>query len=257
VTGQDFSQRSTATELMDTEPTSFEEFDGYLRDLERVNVLTLAYRPTLAKSAPWPIFREGWPISVLDVGSGRGGRLRRLRKWARGKNLQLDLTGVDINPWSTKSAAESTPPEMYIRFETADILAQSEPLQTDFVLSSSFTHHLDDADLVGFIRQMDRYAAHGWFINHLHRHILPYCFIKYATRLLPVHRMARNDGPISVARALQQLTGGTCWLKSASRQSGCASNGSFPFAIACRAEKRYDALMLVVCFAHCNFSLKI
>jgi hypothetical protein len=32
---------------MDTEPTSFEEFDGDLRDLERINVLTLAYRPTL------------------------------------------------------------------------------------------------------------------------------------------------------------------------------------------------------------------
>jgi hypothetical protein len=98
--------------------------------------------------------------------------LRRLRKWARGKKPQLDLTGVDINPWSIKSAAESTPPEMYIRFETSDILAQSESLQTDFVISSSFTHHLDDADLVRFIRQMDRYAAHGWFINDLHRHIL-------------------------------------------------------------------------------------
>jgi hypothetical protein len=47
VTRQDFSRRSTATELMDTEPTSSEEFDGYLRDLERSNVLTLAYRPTL------------------------------------------------------------------------------------------------------------------------------------------------------------------------------------------------------------------
>ena len=47
MTRQDFSRRSTATELMDTEPTSFEEFDGYLRDLERINVLTLAYRPTL------------------------------------------------------------------------------------------------------------------------------------------------------------------------------------------------------------------
>lgn len=187
---------------MDTEPTSFEEFDDYLRDLERINVLTLAYRPTLLwlKRAVAD-FPAGRPISVLDVGSGGGGMLRRVRKWARGKNLKLNLTGVDINPWSTKSAAESTPPEMRIRFETADILAQAEPLQADFVISSSFTHHLGHAELVRFIRQMDSYAAHGWFINDLHRHILPYCFIKYATRLLPAHRMARNDGPISVARA--------------------------------------------------------
>lgn len=35
MTQQDFSRRSTATELMDTDPVSFKEFDDYLRDLER------------------------------------------------------------------------------------------------------------------------------------------------------------------------------------------------------------------------------
>jgi len=40
-----------------------------------------------------------------------------------------------------------------------------DPLRTDFIVSSSFTHHLGDADLVRFIRWMDRYAAHGWFIK--------------------------------------------------------------------------------------------
>jgi SAM-dependent methyltransferase len=199
---QDFSRRSAATELMDTDPVSFEEFNDYLRDLERINILTLAYRPTLLwlKRAVEHL-PAGRPISVLDVGSGGGGMLRRLRKWARGKNLMLDLTGVDVNPWSTESAAESTPPEMSIRFETADIFARAELFRTDFIISSSFTHQLDDAELVRFIRQMDRYAAHGWFINDLHRHILPFFFIKCATRLLPVHHMTRHDGPVSVARA--------------------------------------------------------
>ena len=123
MTHQDFSRRSQATELMDTNPVSFEEFDDYLRDLERINILTLAYRPTLLwlKRAVAD-FPAGRPISVLDVGSG-GGILRRLGKWAGGKNLKLDLTGVDVNPWSTKSATESTPPEMSICFETANIFA--------------------------------------------------------------------------------------------------------------------------------------
>ncbi|HEY8669684.1 MAG TPA: methyltransferase domain-containing protein, partial [Terriglobales bacterium] len=156
--------------MMDTDPVSFEEFDDYLRDLERINILTLAYRPTLLwlKRAVADL-PAGRPISVLDVGSGGGGMLRRLGKWSRGKNLKLDLTGVDVNPWSTKSATESTPPEMSIRFETANIFARAEALRADFIVSSSFTHHLGDADLVRFIRRMDRYAAHGWFINDLHR----------------------------------------------------------------------------------------
>jgi len=92
VTQQDFSRRSTATELMDTDPVSFEEFDDYLRDLERINVLTLAYRPTLLwLKRALKDFPAERPISVLDVGSGGGGMLRQLRKWARGKNLKLDL----------------------------------------------------------------------------------------------------------------------------------------------------------------------
>ena len=70
----------------------FKEFDDYLRDLERINVLTLAYRPTLLwlkrALADFPAER---PISVLDVGSGGGGMLRQLRKWARAKNLKFDL----------------------------------------------------------------------------------------------------------------------------------------------------------------------
>ena len=134
---------------MDTDPVSFKEFDHYLRDLERINVLTLASRPTLLwlKRAPADFPAER-PISVRDVGRGGGGMLRQLRKWARGTNLKLDLTGVGVNPWSTRSAAESTPLEMSIRFETADRLARMDPLWTDFIVSSSFTQHLGDADLV-------------------------------------------------------------------------------------------------------------
>src|ERR1700751_4530662 len=138
---------------MDTEPVSFEEFDDYLRDRGRINLWTLASRPPLLwlkhAIADFPAER---PISVLDVGSGGGGMLRQLRKLGSGMNLNLNLTVVDVNPGSTRSATESTPPEMSIRFETADVLARMDPLQTDFIVSSSFTHHLGDAGLVRFIR---------------------------------------------------------------------------------------------------------
>lgn len=82
------------------------------------------------------------------------------------------------------------------------VLARMDPLRTDFIVSSSFTHHLEDADLVRFIPWMGRYAAHGWFIRTC------------------------------------SVTSCTCWLKPASRQGGRASNGSFPLATACHADKR-------------------
>jgi hypothetical protein len=52
---------------MDTDPVSFKEFDDYLRDLERINVLTLAYRPTLLwRKRALADFPAERPISVLD-----------------------------------------------------------------------------------------------------------------------------------------------------------------------------------------------
>ena len=59
---------------MDTDPVSFKEFDDYLRDLERINVvLTLAYRPTLL-----------WLKRAIAEFSSRAadiGYRRRQRRW--------------------------------------------------------------------------------------------------------------------------------------------------------------------------------
>jgi hypothetical protein len=73
---QDFSHRSPQRELMDEENISFDEFHECLRELEKINTLTLAYRPTLG----WIrkiMARVSEPLCILDVGSGGGDMLRR------------------------------------------------------------------------------------------------------------------------------------------------------------------------------------
>ena len=51
---------------------------------------------------------------------------------------------------------------------------------------------------------MDSTATQGWFINDLHRHPIPYYFIKWLTFLLPVNRLIKNDAAVSVARAFKE-----------------------------------------------------
>src|SRR5215471_6510176 len=176
---------------MDTDPVSFKEFDDYLRDLERINVLTLAYRPTLLwLKRALADFPEERPISVLDVGSGGGGMLRQLRKWARGKNLKLDLTGVDINPWSTRSAAESTPPEMSIRFEQPT--SSLEWVRSEQILSAVRLSPITSETRIWFV------LSAGWTVMPRTARSSTTCSvtsflissIKCATRFLPVNRMA-------------------------------------------------------------------
>src|ERR1039458_2634362 len=149
----DFAERSTEAEIMDTVVTGFSDFDECLRHIETVNRLTLGYRPVLF----WlkkilPSSASDRPISIIDVGSGRGEMLRQVWKLARRKKVNVQLTGIDINPWSTAAAEKSTPKDMGIHYVTSDIFAMDAAQKADFIISTHFTHHLENDELVRFLR---------------------------------------------------------------------------------------------------------
>lgn len=202
----DFSQRSNETELMDEENISFEEFHDCLVGLERINHLTLAYRPTLQWLRPW--LKTNECLYILDAASGGGDMLRQIaRKWpARIAAAEsFSMVGVDLNPWSKKSAEcwsqSSATPSTAITYATANIFEFEPDQSIDIIISSLFTHHLTNTQIVDFLRWMDSRARKGWFINDLHRHPIPYYFIKGATALFSRNRLIRNDAAVSVARA--------------------------------------------------------
>ncbi len=199
----DLTRRSVASELMDTEVVPFEEFRQCLRHLETVNRWTFAYRPTMAwlDRMAGRVAGRQQPLSILDVGFGHGDMLRRIAVWAESRNLRVTLRGVDLNPWSARAAAQATRGDSPIRFETGDVFDLPDDQPADLILSSLFTHHLADDDLIRFLRWMTARARIGWFVNDLHRHALPYHFIRAVMRLVPANRMVRHDAPVSVARA--------------------------------------------------------
>ncbi len=195
-----FKQRSQQAELMDSEQVSFEEFNGCLHDLRIINQWTLAYRPTIMwlESMMWG---QRGPVTIMDIGCGGGDMLRRIAVWAKKRGIEVKLVGVDLNPWSKLSAESTTPPDMPIRYETADIFAFDPSKKADFIISSLFTHHLSDTQIPDFVRWMELHATQGWFINDLHRHRLPCFLIRHAVRILRFNRLVRHDAPVSVMRA--------------------------------------------------------
>jgi SAM-dependent methyltransferase len=197
----DFNQRSTQPELMDTEQLSFVVFHAYLCELTVINFCTLAFRPTLQWLRRALIARKPrQSVSVIDIGSGGGDMLRRIWKWAGKRKINTNLVGVDLNPWSRRSA-ETTTRGLPIRFETSNIFDLRPDRCADFIISSLFAHHLTDDEVIRFIQWMDMHAVRGWFINDLHRHPLPYFFIKCFTRFFRFSRLVQHDAPLSVARA--------------------------------------------------------
>jgi SAM-dependent methyltransferase len=200
----DFSRRSSTPELMDIEATGFEEFRDCLVDLERVNLWTMTYRPMMA-FMDWllasGVLPKDRPLVIVDVGSGYGGMLRKIDDWAAKHGIAVDLTGVDLNPWSAAASAAATVPDRPIRWVTANLFDYRPPGGIDLIVSSQFTHHLDDESLVRFLAWMEDTAKIGWFVGDLQRHKLPYHFFRIWSRLARWHRFVQNDGPISISRA--------------------------------------------------------
>ncbi len=197
--------RSGVMELMDAEACAFEEFAACLRDIARINAATNAHAPTLAWIENlWRTKRlQNRPMRVLDVGCGYGDALRALARGARRRDIEVELVGIDINPWAKRAADAVTPLDLSIRYETADLFAYDDG-PYDAIISSLFTHHLDDDGNVTFLRWMHEHARLGWFVNDLHRHVVPFAFIAAATRIARLHRFVRNDAPLSVARAFRR-----------------------------------------------------
>jgi SAM-dependent methyltransferase len=189
------------SELMDDDSVDFETWRACLVDLAKVNRMTLAYRPTIAfldrihRQGLWPQDR---PVVILDVGSGYGDTLRVIGKWAKKRSLDVRLQGLDRNPWAARSA-ERAPGSEGIQWLSEDLF--DHRAGADIILSSLFTHHLDDMQVVRFLEWQEVNARIGWFINDLLRHPFSYYGFALLSRLMLWHRFVVHDGPVSIRRA--------------------------------------------------------
>jgi SAM-dependent methyltransferase len=195
-------QPDALPELMD-QPCSYEELSACLRDIARMNRLTGAYRPTfewlemLVERLP----AGPEPLQIVDVGCGYGDSLRRLHAWAAERGVAVSLTGIDLNGDAIRAATSATPATMGIRWVQGDAFSYEPAAGIDVVLSSLVTHHLADAEIVRFLAWMEGTARRGWFVNDLHRKIVPYYAVRGISGLLRFHRFVRHDGPVSIRRS--------------------------------------------------------
>ena len=230
----DFSKRDTTPELMDTEAVSYEELRGVLKELTRANELSLAYRPTLAFFKR--LAREGRlpydrPVIVIDAASGYGDMARKVDAWAAKNGVSLDITGVDMNPSAARAAAEAAAPDRPLHWVTANLFDFRPARGADIIMSSLFTHHLGDAELVRFIRWMEENARIGWFINDIERHPLPYYFLKFAFWATRRHRFMHHDGPVSVASAFTRRDWARLLREAGLREGAARIESWMPFRL--------------------------
>jgi 2-polyprenyl-3-methyl-5-hydroxy-6-metoxy-1,4-benzoquinol methylase len=198
----DLSTRTDLPELMDSADLDIFEYKTCLADLASVNRITLTHRCTLQflQSATRSM-AKGSKISVLDLAFGHGDLLRAIGKWGTQNGFEVSLAGVDLNPRSAIMAREATPPGQNIDYRTGDVFAFEPFVAPDFIVTSQFTHHLPDAEIIHLLQWMDAHALKGWHIADLHRHVFPYYAFRLLCRVMGWHKIVRYDGTVSIARS--------------------------------------------------------
>lgn len=197
-------QRVMRDEEMDALDLSDARYVRVLNHLSRVNLVTLAHRPTLnfVNKVMGLSAGDSSPLRLLDVGFGQGDMLRAIAGLAARRGRAVELVGVDLNPRSEKAAREATDPGLPIRWITGDYHDLAGE-RWDMIVSSLVAHHMSDDDRHSFLRFMESEARHGWLVNDLHRQRLPFTGYPVLASLLLVDPIVRRDGQLSIARSFR------------------------------------------------------
>lgn len=218
--------RAQAEERMDDPALDPATYAAVLRDLARVNGVTMAPRPTL--NFLDRAIGNRRTFRLLDVGFGDGDMLRRIASWAARRGIAAELVGIDLNPRSAAIARADTPDDLPIDFRMGDY-ADLAGEGWDMIVSSLVAHHMTHTQLVVFLRFMDAEAQIGWFINDLHRHGFAHRGFPLLATLMRWHPIVRADGTLSIARSYRPRE----WLPILAEAgvTGAAVSRVFPFRL--------------------------
>ncbi|WP_255481037.1 methyltransferase domain-containing protein [Pontibacter sp. Tf4] len=190
---------------MDDLTLAGDELEQNLRELEIINNRLGGHKVVLDALEKLTANYSGQLITIADIGCGGGDTLKTIARWAKRKNVNVQLTGVDANDFMVNYARQHCRNYSNITIAQHDVFSPEFTTQTyDIIVCSLFCHHFTDAQLVKLFRQLYRQATIAVVINDLHRHWFAYYSIKYITKLFSGSRLVQHDAPLSVWRAFKR-----------------------------------------------------
>ncbi|HTJ12168.1 MAG TPA: methyltransferase domain-containing protein [Dinghuibacter sp.] len=199
-----WAERLDQLELLDGDDIPQADLERNLVELDIINRRLGGHRITLAgmERLIWTprvrIILQQRPLRICEIGCGGGDNLWVIDRWARRRNIRLDIVGVDLKETCTAYAERKRwhNPTFWMTRDYREF-----DLDVDIIFSSLFCHHFPDEELPPMLRWMNEHASAGFFINDLHRHPLAYHSIKWLTRAFSRSYLVKNDAPLSVRRA--------------------------------------------------------
>ena len=187
--------RSAAAELLDGEHLDARELAINLREMAMLNRLMGGIGDSVR--AVERVLGDQAEATVLDIGTGSGDFVRRLRR-----RRHAEVIAADLRPEVLEIAARNLAGISHVSLLEADVRAL--PLadrEVDVTHASLLMHHLDPDDAIVALAEMRRVARLGVVINDLRRGLVAFALISAAVLALSRGRYTRHDGVLSARRA--------------------------------------------------------
>jgi SAM-dependent methyltransferase len=226
-------------ELLDGPLDDAAALGANLRDLERVNRWLGGVR--LSARAIDALAGERETLTVLDVGTGAADIPAALLARATRTGRRLRVTGIDSRPEIIAAAVARRPAlgsTDGLELHVGDGRTLPYPDRSfDVAHASLLLHHLDPADAVSLLREMNRVARLGIVLNDLVRGRLAWIGAWWLSRLTTRNRYTRHDAPLSVRRAytVAELTS---LIAAAGLRVEASATGLFGHRVALAASRR-------------------
>jgi len=187
--------RSVAVELLDADQLDTRELAINLREMAMLNRLPGGTGDSVR--AVDRLLGDQTAATVLDIGTGSGDFVRRLRR-----RRHVEVIAADLRPEVLEVARRNQAGISNVTILEAD--ARALPLadgEVDVAHASMLLHHLDPDDAVLALAEMRRVARLGVVINDLRRGLIAFAMISAAVLVLSRGRYTRHDGVLSARRA--------------------------------------------------------
>lgn len=193
------TQRSNEKELLDLGPEyySWTEYQNCQKILYRINKYLGIFRDTVSLLKKFP-----HDSSILDVGCGGGLFLLHLSK----KFPNMQFTGIDISHEAILVAQQELK-NWQKSFAIKNVSFYFQPLthkladnSFDIIITTLVCHHLNDHDLIIFLKDIFNATRKIVIINDLQRNNLALFFYKIISPVFR-NRLISHDGFLSIKKS--------------------------------------------------------
>lgn len=200
----DTSKRSEAAEMMDDFAMEGEILRDALDKLASINKLLGGNAITLdgVKKLLNGIGKNR-RIRIVDIGCGNGDMLRILADFAKQKQLNFELIGVDANQFTINHAKQLSLNYTNISYKCEDIF-KDEIADCDIILCTLTLHHFKDQEIIDLLTRFKKAASLGMVINDLQRSALAYYLFIGLCFVFGLNHMSKEDGLVSILRGFKR-----------------------------------------------------